>query len=85
MTKSIELFSHSAGIVAALYGTWLGVVVAVMTTLTGWLNINSQQNLAMLFISMLTMSALLFIASIRSLDVTQRISPFESTEATNPI
>lgn len=85
MTKSIELFSHSAGIVAALYGTWLGVVVAVMTTLTGWLNINSQQNLAMLFISMLTMSALLFIASIRSLDVTQRISPSESTEATNPI
>ena len=74
MTKIIALFSHSAGTVAALYGTWLGVVVSIMTAVTGVLNINSQQSLAMMFLSMVTTSVLLFVAGIylensdRSLD-----------------
>jgi DHA1 family bicyclomycin/chloramphenicol resistance-like MFS transporter len=64
MTKSLDLFPHSAGTVSALFGTWLGIVVFIMTTLTGLLKINSQQNLAIMFIVMLVMSFLLFITGI---------------------
>lgn len=85
MTKIIELFSHSAGTVAALYGAWLGIVVAMITALTGWLNINSQQNLAILFISMLILSVLLFITSIRSFDQAQCHMPSVSNETANPL
>ncbi len=75
MTKSLSLFPRSAGAASALFGTWLGVVIFVMTALVGIFKINSQASLAIMFIAMLVISLLFFILSFFWAEKQKRTKP----------
>jgi DHA1 family bicyclomycin/chloramphenicol resistance-like MFS transporter len=50
MTKSIELFPNCAGMVSALFGTGLGIIVFAVTSLVCHFKIHSQMGVSVVFI-----------------------------------